>query len=48
MPHPKKGCARVHGKDQDTLLTWLGLSDVGDVTHDTGRIGLTVAVQGEY
>ena len=40
-----KGCARLRVGDQDALVAWLGLADVGS---PTGRVGVTVNVQGIF
>ena len=43
-----KGCVRLRLEDQDALLAWLGLDGLDGPTYDSGRIGLSVSVQGEY
>ncbi len=43
-----KGCARLRVADMDALIGWLGLGGVTGVTYDTGRIGLSVNVQGAW
>ena len=48
-PEPlSKGCARLRVRDQQTLVSWLGLDDIGGPTYDSGRIGFTVSVQGSF
>ena len=48
-PEPRsKGCARLRVGDQQSLVDWLGLGDASGPTYDTGRIGLTVSVQGSF
>ena len=43
-----KGCARLTPADQDRLVAWLGLSDLGGSTYSKDRIGVTVTVRGGY
>ncbi len=43
-----KGCARLKPADQDRLVAWLGLSDIGGPTYAKDRIGATVTVRGGY
>ena len=43
-----KGCARLTPSDQDQLVAWLGLSDIGGSTYSKDRIGATVTVRGAY
>ncbi len=43
-----KGCARLRPGDQDALLAWLGLADVGGPIWEPGPINVTVNVQGAY
>ena len=43
-----KGCARLTPSDQDQLVAWLGLSDIGGSTYSKDRIGVTVTVRGAY
>ena len=43
-----KGCARLTPADQDRLIAWLGLSDLGGSTYSKDRIGVTVTVRGGY
>jgi lipoprotein-anchoring transpeptidase ErfK/SrfK len=48
-PEPRsKGCVRLHVPDQDQLVAWLGLADVGGPVWNRDRIGLAVTVQGSY
>ena len=42
------GCARLRVDDMDSLIGWLGLGDVTGATYESGRINLTVNVQGRY
>jgi lipoprotein-anchoring transpeptidase ErfK/SrfK len=42
------GCARLRVGHMDALIDWLGLGDVRGSTGDSGRINLTVNVQGRY
>jgi len=42
-----KGCARLRVEHQEALVQWLGLGDSGP-TYNTGRINLTVNVQGTW
>ncbi|MGI9646753.1 MAG: L,D-transpeptidase family protein [Ilumatobacteraceae bacterium] len=43
-----KGCARLRVGDQDTLVAWLGLTDLTAPTWSPDRINLRVSVQGAY
>ena len=43
-----KGCARLHVPQQDALISWLGLQEVGQQIYDAGPIGLIVNAQGDY
>jgi hypothetical protein len=42
------GCARLRVEHQDMLIDWLGLTDATGVVGNSGRINLTVNVQGNY
>ena len=42
------GCARLRVGHMDALVDWLGLGDVRGATGNSGRINLTVNVQGRY
>ena len=43
-----KGCARLKPADQDRLVAWLGLADIGGATNSRDRINATVTVRGAY
>lgn len=43
-----KGCVRLRVDNQDTIVAWLGLSDVTSATYNSDRINLIVTVQGTY
>ncbi|MEO6653257.1 MAG: hypothetical protein ABIP17_11425, partial [Ilumatobacteraceae bacterium] len=43
-----KGCARTFPWHQDRLLAWLDLDDVTEATWQESRIGVTVAVIGDF
>ena len=43
-----KGCARLKVHDQDAVIGWLGLQDVGQSIWDASQIGLIVNAQGDY
>jgi len=43
-----KGCARLKVHDQDAVISWLGLQDVGQSIWDASQIGLIVNAQGDY
>ncbi len=48
-PDPRsKGCARLYPWDQDSLIEWLGLAELTEVTWQKRQIDATVTVQGEY
>jgi hypothetical protein len=48
-PEPaSKGCARLRPEDQDALLSWLGLDDIDEPTHDRDRLNVTVAILGDF
>ncbi|MGH8240511.1 MAG: L,D-transpeptidase, partial [Steroidobacteraceae bacterium] len=48
-PSPQsKGCARLRVANQDALVDWLGLRDVGQPVWDEDEIGLVVSVQGRF
>jgi hypothetical protein len=48
-PEPaSKGCVRLRPENQDALLSWLGLTDVTEPTHNDDRINLRVTVIGDY
>jgi L,D-transpeptidase catalytic domain/LysM domain len=42
------GCARLHVKDQDTLVSWLGFGDATAPIWSKAKLALTVTVQGNY
>ena len=42
------GCLRLRVWHMDALVDWLGLGEVRGATGDSGRINLTVNVQGRY
>ncbi|BAN01681.1 LysM peptidoglycan-binding domain-containing protein [Ilumatobacter coccineus] len=43
-----KGCARLRVDDQETLIAWLGLDELGGATYNERLINVTVNVQGSY
>ena len=48
-PDPRStGCARLYPWDQDSLIEWLGLAELTEVTWQKRQIDATVTVQGEY
>jgi lipoprotein-anchoring transpeptidase ErfK/SrfK len=42
------GCARLRVDHMNMFIDWLGLGGVTGGTYDSGRINLTVNVQGNY
>ncbi|MAT05999.1 MAG: hypothetical protein CL424_13255 [Acidimicrobiaceae bacterium] len=48
-PNPRsKGCARTFPFHQDAIINWLGIDDITEPVWNTGAIGATVSVVGEY